>query len=117
MHGWRKALDRSLRWVDGHSDAKKDHAHTATTAKPHIPALNHLPKQGLPQMNGSTHASTVKITPPLGLPAEAAAAIKHSSFSMPRAGGKVALGFCVGVAIGTGIVVGIDAMRSHKDKK
>jgi hypothetical protein len=136
MCNWKKALDRSLSWVDDHTrEEASDCGGGSTAGNPArtVSALKSVVETTSSSSNGPSHSSTS------GTTTEHITAVVHTGVSaingpsssllgadacpamnvsvVHKAVGYVALAFCVGIAAGAGFVVGIDLIRSVKSGK
>lgn len=142
MCNWKKALDRSLNWVDDHTrEEASDCGGGSTAGNParSVSALKSVTETTTSSSsNGPLHSSTSKtttehITAVVHTGVSASTAPSSPSTPSPLLGpdacpamnvsvvhkavGYVALAFCVGIAAGAGFVVGIDLIRSVKSGK
>jgi hypothetical protein len=141
MCNWKKALDRSLNWVDDHTREEASDCGGGSTAGNPARAVSALKSVSETTTSSggshSTSSSTTRTTtehitavvhtgvsastpstasspsPLLGL--DACPAMNVSV--VHKAVGYVALAFCVGIAAGAGFVVGVDLIRSVKSGK
>lgn len=138
MCNWKKALDRSLSWVDDHTrEEANDCGGGSTAGNPArtVSTLKLVAETTSASSNGPSHSSTSTSR----TTTEHITAVVHTGVSatngpsssllgvdacpamnvsvVHKAVGYVALAFCVGIAAGAGFVVGIDLIRSVKSGK